>query len=167
MRKVIGAVESVNTEEYPRFTNLERDAEWAAARRQVQLHHFYGQVPAALLQNKRIRPEAKALYALLHKYCPHKNLLDHSEVTVAKITLAEDFGVSEDRIEAWLNELKREGWIGVKRQGTMRPNKYTLWPKSRKTWEAEVAIKRVQLKVGLDIKLARKLSASVHPEVTP
>ena len=148
--------------------NIEKEAEWQAARRHVQLRQtFYGQVPAALLQSRNIRPGAKTLFALLHKYCPQKNLQKNPEATVAKETLAKDLGVSHDRIHVWINELKREGWISVHRRGRMQSNKYILYPVSKRIWGATVAIKRVHLKVGSDRALGRRLSASLYPNGRP
>lgn len=49
----------------------------------------------------------------------------------------------------------------------MQPNKYVLYPVSKRIWEAAVAIKKVQLKIGLDRALGRRLSASLYPNGRP
>ena len=103
-----------------------------ARRRGRPRQTFYDQTPQALSRDPNISSGAKALFALLHGYCPQKRLQDHPEVVVTKETLAKACGKSVRRIDIRVNELKEKGWIGVQRQGRMRPNKYILNAAPRK-----------------------------------
>jgi hypothetical protein len=142
---------------------IEREAERLAVFQVQKYPPYYGQIPDELLKSKRVRPEAKALFGLLHKYCKGiKHLKSHPVAEVAKETLADDFGVSEDRIRIWLNELEEEGWIRVIRRGKMLVNRYVLYPRSKKTFEAWVAMNRVHLKINQDYELAKRLKESLY-----
>jgi hypothetical protein len=145
------------------FSAIEREAERLAVFQVQKYAPYYGQIPGELLKSKRVRPEAKALFGLLHKYCKGvKELKSHPVAEVAKETLADDLGVSEERIRIWLNELSEEGWIRPIRRGKMLVNWYVLYPRSKKTFEAWVGMKRVQLRINQDQDLAKRLRESLH-----
>ena len=145
------------------LSSIEREAERLAVLQVQKYPPYYGQVPDELLKSKHVRPEAKALYGLLHKYCKgNKQLKTHPVAEVAKETLADDFGVSVERIRIWLNELSEEGWIRPIRRGKMLVNLYVLYPRSKKTFEAWVAMKWVHLKINQDSELSKRLRDSLH-----
>lgn len=142
---------------------IEREAERFAVLQVRKYPPYYAQIPDALLRSKRVHAEVKALDGLLHKYCKlTKRLKDHPIAEVAKRTLANDFGVSEDRIRIWLNELEEEGWIRTIRRGKMLVNRYLLYPISKKTFEAWIGIKRVHLKINQDYELAKRLKEGLY-----
>lgn len=144
---------------------IEQEAARLAIRHVKSFPPFYGQTPTELLRSKRIRPQAKALFALLHSYSQDKQLANFPKVRIAKATLAKDLDVSEEMIRIWINMLKEEGWIESKRQGYKSPNLYTLYPRSRKTWLKYVAMKRVHLMVNYDGSLIDRLNKSIKKPV--
>jgi hypothetical protein len=140
---------------------IEREAERLAVFQVQKFPPYFGQVPDELLTSKRVCPGAKALYGLLHKYAPEKHLKDHPLAEVAQETLADDFGVIKETIQLWLKELTKEGWIEPIHRGKKLVNQYVLYPMSKKTFEAWVAMKRVQLKINRDCDLAKRLRESL------
>jgi len=140
---------------------IEHKAEQDASRQVRGIRPFYAQVPTALLRSSRLKPQAKALYALIHSYCKQKDLQNHPTATISIKTMEKDFNLSDVSIRIHLNSLKKEGWIDWKRQGRMRPNKYSLFPSSKRDWEAIVAMKRVEVILRENKELEQKLKKSI------
>ncbi|MCX6561802.1 MAG: hypothetical protein NTZ26_14970 [Candidatus Aminicenantes bacterium] len=107
------------------FLQIKADQD-AAKRRGRPRQTFFDQTPQALSRDPNISSGAKALFALLHGYCPQKRLQNRPEVVITKERLAKDSGKSVRRIDIRVNELKEKGWIDVQRQGRKQPNKYVL-----------------------------------------
>jgi hypothetical protein len=143
--------------------DIDQQAEWRAGHRHNQFPPYYAQMPDALLTTKRVGPEAKVLYAILHKHAAIKNLNRYPAVKVSQETLAYEMDLTEETIRSLIKELLEEGWIGKYRQGKMLVNQYVLYPRSKKTWQAYVAIERVQIRIQRDPNLAKRLRESLYP----
>lgn len=144
------------------------DINLSAERRALLRHHqappYYAQLPDGLVSTKRVSPDAKVVYALLHKHAPIKNLNRMPVVEVSQELLADEMGRTEETIRSLIKQLVDEGWIGKYRQGKMKVNRYVLYPRSKRTWQAYVAMERVQIKIQRDDSLARRLRESLYPQ---
>jgi len=144
--------------------DLDHEAEQRALLRHQQVPPYYAQLPDVLIVSKRVSPDAKLVYALLHKHAPIKNLNRMPVVHVSQQTLADEMGRTEETIRSLLNQLVDEGWVVKYRQGKMMVNKYVLYPKSKRTFQAYVALERVQLRIQRDAALAKRLRESLYPQ---
>ena len=88
----------------------------------------FTQVPNYVLESERISPGAKLTYALLLKYAWHNDFCFPGQERLAK-----DMGVTRQSVNAYIKELRKKGFIAVKRQGQGRPNIYELFLRIRKT----------------------------------
>jgi biotin operon repressor len=143
--------------------DIDREAERRAGHRHNQFPPYYAQLPDALVTTKRVSPEAKVLYAVMHKHAAIKKLNRYPVVNVSQQTLADEMGRSEVTIRSLIKELIEEGWIAKHRQGKMLVNQYVLYPRSKKTWQAYVTIERVQIRIQRDGNLAKRLRESLYP----
>lgn len=124
----------------------------------------YAQLPDGLILDKRVSPDAKLVYALLHKHAPIKNLNKLPVVHIAQQTLADEMGRTEETIRSLLRELISQGWVSKHRQGKMKPNRYVLYPRSRLSFQAYVAMEKVQIRIQRDQALAKRLRESLYPQ---
>jgi len=113
--------------------DLQRKAEQRAQLRLNRVPPHYAQLPDGLILAKRVSPDAKLVYALLHKHAPKKNLKRMPVVQVSQQTLADEMGRTEETIRSLMKQLLGEGWVGKYRQGKMKVNKYVLYPRSKRT----------------------------------
>lgn len=150
-----------NTEE-PN-NDIDQEAERRAGLRHNQFPPYYAQLPDALVVTKLVSPEAKVLYAVLHKHAAIKNLNRYPVVKISQEMLADEMDRTEETVRSLIKELINEGWIGKHRQGKMQVNQYVLYPRSKKTWQAFVAIEKVQIRIQRDQALAKRLRASLYP----
>ncbi len=144
-------------------SNIDVESEWRACHRLSQFPPYFAQLPDALLTTKRVSPDAKLVYALIHKHAPIKNLNRNPVVQISQETLADELGRTEVTIRTLINQLLEAGWIGKYRQGKMKVNRYVLYPMSRHTWAARIAMERVQLRISRDQCLAKRLRDSLYP----
>lgn len=146
--------------------NLEEKIEREAlgmAQQHLQRHPpYYGQIPEALLRDENMSHLSKLIFGALHSRAPKKELKDNIVVQISKETLADDLGVSVDRIRVGINELTEAGWAEKLRQGKMISNMYVLYPMRKGTFQAIKAMKRVHLRINYDPKLAKRLRESLY-----
>ena len=89
-------------------------------------------VPNFILENKELSVGAKLTYAMLLKYAR-----EQEECFPGQQRLAQDMGTTRQSANAYIGELRRRGFIAVKRRGQGRPNLYTVhlkasfWKKGR------------------------------------
>ena len=81
----------------------------------------FTQVPNHILENEKLSPGAKLIYAMLLKYAWHNNFCFPGQDRLAK-----DMGTSRQTANKNIKELAEQNFITVKRQGQGRPNIYTL-----------------------------------------
>ncbi len=144
-------------------SDLEREAEQRARLRCSQFLPYFAQLPDALLRTKRVTPEAKVVFALMHMHAPIKGLNLNPVVEISQESLADEMGRTEVTIRTLIKQLVDEGWVGKYRQGRMKVNRYVLYPRSKRTWEAHIAMERVQLRISRDQGLAMRLRKSLYP----
>jgi hypothetical protein len=141
---------------------IEKEAT-AMAIAHIQSHPpFYGQIPQTLLRDDRISHLAKLIFGAMHSRAPEKELKNNIAVEIAKETLANDLGVSEERIRIGINELIEAGWIKKHRQVKKLSNMYVLYPMKKQTFKDIKAMKRVHLRINYDYDLARRLKKSLY-----
>jgi predicted transcriptional regulator len=144
------------------------DIDLLAERRARLRHHkvppYYAQLPDGLLLTKKVSPDAKVVYALLHKHARIKNLNRMPVVEISQELLATEMDRTEETIRTLLRELLDEGWIGKFRRGKKKVNRYSLYPRSERTWQAYLAIERVQIRLQRDQSLAMRLRESLYPQ---
>jgi predicted transcriptional regulator len=144
------------------------DIDLLAERRALLRHHqvppYYAQLPDGLLLTKKVSPDAKVVYALLHKHARIKNLNRRPVVEISQELLATEMDRTEETIRTLLRELLEEGWIGKFRRGKKKVNRYSLYPRSERTWQAYLAIERVQIRIQRDQSLAKRLRESLYPQ---
>jgi len=144
------------------------DIDLLAERRALLRHHkvppYYAQLPDGLLLTKKVSPDAKVVYALLHKHARIKNLNRRPLVEISQELLATEMDRTEETIRNLLRELLDEGWIGKFRRGKKKVNRYSLYPRSERTWQAYLAIERVQIRIQRDQSLAKRLRESLYPQ---
>jgi biotin operon repressor len=87
----------------------------------------FTQVPNYVLESERISPGAKLTYAMLLKYAWHNDFCFPGQERLAK-----DMGVVRQSVNTYIKELRKKGFIAVKRQGQGRPNIYELFLRIRK-----------------------------------
>jgi len=143
--------------------DLDREAERRARLRMNRFPPYFAQLPDALIADKQVSPDAKVIYALMHKHAPVKNLNRNPVVEISQETLADKIGRTEVTVRSLIKQLLDAGWIGKHRQGKMKVNRYVLYPRSKRTWEAHVARERVQLKIQRDQGLAKRLREGLYP----
>jgi len=141
---------------------IEREALSMAQEHIQKYPPYYGQIPEALLRDENMSHLAKLIFGALHSRAPKKALKDNIVVQISKETLAEDLGVSVDRIRVGINELTEVGWIEKLRQGKMISNMYVLYPMKKGTFQAIKGIKRVYLRISYDRKLVKRLRESLY-----
>ena len=78
-------------------------------------------VPNFILESKAVSVGAKLTYAMLLKYAREMD-----ECFPGQDRLATDMGTTRQSINAYISELKRAGYISVKRRGQGKPNLYTV-----------------------------------------
>ena len=89
-------------------------------------------VPNFILESKEVSVGAKLTYAMLLKYAREMD-----QCFPGQDRLAVDLGTSRQSINTYISELKKAGYISVKRRGQGRPNLYTVhlkasfWRKNR------------------------------------
>jgi DNA-binding Lrp family transcriptional regulator len=143
--------------------DIDQEAERRAGLRHNEFPSYFAQLPDALVTTKRVRPDAKVLYAILHKHAAIKNLNRYPVIKISQQTLADEMDRTEETVRSLIKELLDEGWIGKHRRGKMLVNEYVLYPRSKKTWQAYVAIEKVQIRIQRDEPLAKRLRESLYP----
>jgi hypothetical protein len=141
---------------------IEREALSMAQEHIQKYPPYYGQIPEALLRDENMSHLAKLIFGALHSRAPKKELKNNIAVQISKETLAEDLGVSVDRIRVGINELIEVGWIEKLRQGKMISNMYVLYPMKKGMFRAIKGIKRVYLRISYDRKLVKRLRESLY-----
>jgi DNA-binding MarR family transcriptional regulator len=143
--------------------DLDREAERRAHLRLNQFPPYFAQLPDALLTTKRVNPEAKIVYALMHKHAAINHLNQSPVVGISQETLADELGRTGVTIRSLIQQLLDAGWIRKYRQGKMKVNRYVLYARSKRMWEAHVAMERVQVMINRNQGLAKRLRESLHP----
>lgn len=93
--------------------------------------HF-GMIPVELLRDPKIKPQAKAVYGLMHSYSQPKKLINKPQTFVSQQRLAEESGLSVDRIRYWQKVLEQKGWMKSLRRGLNKTNYYILYARKKK-----------------------------------
>jgi biotin operon repressor len=81
----------------------------------------FTQVPNHVLVSSKLSPGAKLTYAMLLKYAWQNDCCFPGQER-----LATDMGVTRQSTNSYVQELKREQFISIKRRGQGRPNLYEL-----------------------------------------
>ena len=81
----------------------------------------FTQVPNAVLKNGTISPGAKLTYALLLSYAWHDDFCFPGQER-----LADDMGIARQTANRHIQELRKAGFIKVKKQGFNKPNLYEV-----------------------------------------
>ena len=84
----------------------------------------FTQVPNVILKSTDLSVGAKLAYAMLLSYA-----WQNDSCFPGQETLAEDMGSGRRSIVRYLDELEREGFVSIKRQGLGKVNVYTLHAK--------------------------------------
>ncbi len=84
----------------------------------------FTQVPNVILKSSALSVGAKLTYAMLLSYA-----WQHDSCFPGQETLAEDMGSGKRSVVRYLDELEREGFVSIKRQGLGKVNIYTLHAK--------------------------------------
>ena len=81
----------------------------------------FTQVPNVILKSADLSVGAKLAYAMLLSYAWQNDFCFPGQDT-----LAEDMGSGKRSVVRYIDELERNGFIAIKRQGLGKPNVYTL-----------------------------------------
>lgn len=81
----------------------------------------FTQVPNVILKNADLSVGAKLAYAMLLSYA-----WQNDYCFPGQDTLAEDMGSGKRSVVRYIDELERNGYVDIKRQGLGKPNVYTL-----------------------------------------
>lgn len=81
----------------------------------------FTQVPNFVLKSKDISSNAKLVYAGLLSYAWHNNYCFPGQERLSR-----DLGLGERTVNRAIQELSKQNFIDVKRQGLGKPNVYTL-----------------------------------------
>ena len=82
--------------------------------------HGFTQVPNHVLRSDMLSPGAKLAYAMLLSYAWQNDCFP------GQARLATDMGVTDRSVRTYLQELKKKGFLKIKRQGQGKPNMYEL-----------------------------------------
>jgi biotin operon repressor len=93
---------------------------------------LYGKTPQALLRDPKLKPQAKALYGILHTYSQPKDLKSNPHTFVSQKKLAKDLGMSVRNVRRFLKELEDSGWTTTERKGLNMSNSITLHSKKKR-----------------------------------
>jgi hypothetical protein len=119
-------------------------------------------VPSLLINDERVCPGAKAVFALLQSRIPDKKMRDYPKVEIAVFTIAKRMGVTYDTAKKYLKELKEFGWLEVERRGKRLTNRYILYGIKTHDFNMMVKMKEVDLKIMKDYDLKKKLTPSLE-----
>src|SRR5262245_58296034 len=81
----------------------------------------FTQVPNMLLNDPTLSSNAKVAYAKLLSYAWHNN-----RVFPGQDTMATDTGMSRPTVSRAITELRRAGWLEIRRRGQGKTNVYIL-----------------------------------------
>ena len=115
--------------------------------------NFFKGVPSLLINDERISPGAKAVFALLQSRISDKKIKEYPKVEIAVLTIAKRMGVSYKTVIKYLNELRELGWLEVERRGKQLTNRYILFGIKTHDFNMMVKMKEVDLKImkGYDL----------------
>jgi len=124
--------------------------------------NFYKGVPSSLINDERVCPGAKAVFALLQSRITEKKMKYYPKVAIAVLTIAKRMGVTYDTATKYVKELREFGWVDVERRGRQVTNRYILYGIKNPDFNIMVKMKEIDLKIVRDYELKNKLTPSLE-----
>jgi len=123
--------------------------------------NFFKGVPSSLINDEKICPGGKAVFALLQSRISKRKMKSYPTVTIAVLTIAQRMGITYKTTVKYIKELKESGWIDVKRRGKQMTNQYILYGIKTHDFNIMVTMKKIALKIVKDYELKKKLIPSL------